>query len=457
MVQIFRFLFIYSAFFLFRKIIKNLTVFITLILLAAALYFSSNYISQRLPGVLWNMSGNLEEEDITREQIVEKEVIIKKGDTFNAILRNQNLPSADIIHLIKLAGTAKLTARLNIGQTVKFYYETKLIEQAESDIVEEKLILSKIVLKIDGTKSIEFVRADDNFIINDITVPLKKMLSRYEATVSTNLISSLQKAGLTTNSVIKLINAYSYQLDLQRQIKPGDKITVIAEKFVTPDNKLSRHGKILYASLTSKGTNYNIYLYSPSGKEEDLGFFTENGQSIKGTLLKTPIDVVRISSHFGYRKTHPVHGFGRMHKGIDFAASTGTPIYSAGDGVVQFIGWKNGYGRFISVKHNNGLSTAYAHASKFAKNITKGSRVKQGQIIAYVGSSGHATGPHLHYEVLINGVQVNPLKFKSTPGIKLQGKQLAVFNVFRANLQKLHKRLIANPEIPSEEFQSVNL
>lgn len=450
MTQFIRFIFAYSVYFLFQKIFKKLTLFIIFIIVACILYLSSNYISKKLPGVLWNMSGTIEE-DIAPKEVI-KTVIIKKGDTLSAVLRNQDLPSAEIINLIQLANSNKAVTQLNIGQEIKFYYDLELVEQSESDLVEEKLVLSRIFIKIDSVKSLEFVRSNDEFIIHHINSPLTKILTRYDATVRTSVIASLQKAGMTTNSIIKLINAYSHQLDLQRQIRAGDKITVIAEKFVTPENKLSHHGKILYASLTSKGTNYSIYLYSPTGREEDLAFFSENGQSIKGTLLKTPIDVVRISSHFGFRSKHPVLGFGRMHKGVDFAASTGTPIYSAGDGVVQFMGWKSGYGRFILVKHNNGLSTAYAHASKFAKNIKQGSKVKQGQIIAYVGSSGHTTGPHLHYEVRINGTQVNPLKFKSTPGIKLQGKQLTVFNNFRTHLIKLNSRLQNKTEIPAEEF-----
>ena len=454
MTQIIRFIFAYITFFLFRKIFRKLPLLMIFIIVVGLLYLSSSYISARLPGVLWNMSGKVEEESPPTELI--KTVIIKKGDTLSAIFKDQDLPSTDLIKLLKLVNDNKDIAKLNIDKEIKFHYDIELVEQGESDLVEERSILNRIFIKLDNIKSVEFVRSNDDFIIHSINSPLTKILTRYDATVTTSVIASLKKAGMTTSSVIKLINAYSHQLDLQRQIRAGDKITVIAEKYVTPDNKLSHHGKILYASLTSKGNNYNIYLYSPTGRGEDLAFFSENGQSIKGTLLKTPVDVVRISSHFGYRAKHPVLGYGRQHKGVDFAASTGTPIYSSGNGVVQFIGWKSGYGRFILIKHNSSLSTAYAHASKFAKNIALGSKVKQGQVIAYVGSSGHATGPHLHYEVRINGTQVNPLKFKSTPGIKLQGKQLTIYNNFRTHLLKLNNQLKTKSEIPAEEF-TINL
>ena len=174
-------------------------------------------------------------------------------------------------------------------------------------------------------------------------------------------------------------------------------------------------------------------------------------------MLKTPIDVVRISGHFGYRKKHPIHGYGAMHKGLDFAASTGTPIYAAGDGEVQFAGWKSGYGRFVLVKHKNGLSTAYAHASKFAKNLKVGSKVKQGDIIAYVGRTGHATGPHLHYEVRVNGKQVNPIEFKSTPSIKLSGSNLSKFNEFKKQVHNLNKKLNSKSELTAAEVPSIKL
>jgi murein DD-endopeptidase MepM/ murein hydrolase activator NlpD len=454
MVQIIRILFAHPALFCLHLIRKRPKLSITILAVLSILFFSSNYISDRLPGMLWDMSGNTEEKNI--EERVEK-VVIKKGDTLTSILRKQKLPASDIITLCKLASSEKATSILSIGKVLNFYYDVEIYEQEESDLVEERSVLNRMALTIDNSNSIEFVRQGDDFVLHKITSPLKKMLSKYDATVSTSIIASLQKAGMNTSIVIKLINAYSYQIDLQREIRTGDKITVIAEKFVTQDNQFSHHGKILYASLTSKGTDYNIYLYSPSGSEHEQTFFSDNGQSIKGTLLKTPLDVVRISSHFGYRKKHPVLGFGRMHKGVDFAASTGTPIYSAGDGVIKFIGWKSGYGRFVLVKHPNNLETAYAHASKFAKNLKVGSRIKQGQIIAYVGSSGHATGPHLHYEVRISGKQINPVLFKSTPGVKLTGTKLANFNLRKKRLIKLANELTEKTEISAEEVKGINL
>jgi murein DD-endopeptidase MepM/ murein hydrolase activator NlpD len=264
-------------------------------------------------------------------------------------------------------------------------------------------------------------------------------------------MSSLQKAGMSTTNIVKLINAYSHQIDFQRQIKSGDKITVIAEKFITDANEFSHHGEVLYASLKTQKNEYNIYNYSTNNKPKDAVFFTDKGNSIKSTLLRTPVNVVRISSHFGYRKKHPVLGYGAMHKGVDFAAAVGTPIYAAGDGDVEFVGWKSGYGRFILIKHNRTLSTAYAHASKFSKNLKRGDKIKQGDIIAYVGKSGRVTGPHLHYEVRVNGKQVDPMKFKSTPGVHLAGNKLIDFQKHQEKIKLLSKKLTGNIEIPASD------
>ena len=454
MTQIIRILFAYSTFFLFQKFAQRTSLFLSILIATSTVFLFSDYISDRLPGTLWNMSGDISKDDV--EEIV-SEVVIEKGDTLSTILKKQNLSNSEIQNLIKSASTQPLLSKLGIGQVLKFYYEVELVEQEESELVEERLILSRMSIKIDTTRSLEFVRIGEDFVIHNISAPLKKLISKYETTINTSLIASLQQAGISTNTIIKLVNAYSHQIDFQRQIKTGDKIVVITEKFVTSDNEFSHHGKILHASLTSAGTDYNIYLYSPSGKEADVEFFSEEGQSIKSALLKTPIDVVRISGHFGYRKKHPILGFGRMHKGVDFAASAGTPINAAGEGVVQVVGWKSGYGRFVLIKQRNGLSTAYAHASKFANNLKVGSKVKQGDIIAYVGSTGHATGPHLHYEVHVNGKQVNPVEFKSTPSIKLAGSKLSKFNAFKTQMHNLNKKLNSKIELTAAEVPSIKL
>ncbi len=456
MAQILRILIAYPALFLLQKIIKRFSLFISLIVFICVIVFAGEYINNFFPNDLFKNLNLTEEESATNEATI-KEVTISKGDTIGAILRKQDLPNLDIRALIKVATNKKITSQLKIGQKLVFEYNIQLIEKEDSDLNEEALVLDRMIFVKDKINSIEFVRQEDKFIAHNIKAPLKKLITQYNATIDSSLITSLKKAGMSTTSIMNLINAYSHQIDFQRQIRAGDKISVISEKFVTENDEFSHHGKILYSNLNSRGSEYTIYRFSPSGKKEDLQFFSEDGQSIKSTLLRTPVKVARISSHYGYRKKHPVLGYGAMHKGVDFAASIGTPIYASGSGTVSFIGWKSGYGRFILIKHDRTLSTAYAHSSKFAKGLKKGSRVKQGDIIAFVGKSGRVTGPHLHYEVRINDKQVNPMKFKSKPGIKLTGAKLTNFKKYKNQIQELGKKLGDDLELTAEKINEIKL
>jgi len=453
MAQIFRILIGYPFLFLLQNAIQRVSFIVGLVALTAVLFFANGHISNILPtSLLPSTSGNIQTEstEITRE------VTIKNGDTLGAILRNQQLPNEDIRELVKLSSLSQIASNLKIGQNLVFNYSIELSENSESDLNQEKLVLSRMTLKLDKVNSIEFVRRDDKFAVHHISAPLTKLVTQYEATIDSSVVASLKAAGMSGNSINELINSYSHQIDFQRQIQSGDKITVITEKFVTSEGDLSHHGKILYASLQTKNKDYNIYRYSPTGREEGTQFFSEDGDSIKSNLLRTPLKVARVSSHFGHRH-HPTLGYNKMHKGVDFAAAVGTPIQAAGNGEVSFVGWKDGYGKIITIKHSGGMSTAYAHASKFANNIKKGSKVKQGDVIAYVGKSGRATGAHLHFEVLINGKHVNPMKFKSTPSIVLAGDKLSKFKKYKGQLQNLSKKLNQHTELAVDDVTEIKI
>jgi murein DD-endopeptidase MepM/ murein hydrolase activator NlpD len=432
--------------------LRKFSFFISLILLALLLLAINLHIN--------NMSFSLLNQKLVIEEEVSESttstVVIQKGDTLSNILKKENIDSDDIQKITKIAESENLTL-LKIGKTITFEYTINLIEKDGEELAIEQKVLNMLSFEIDNIKSIDIIKSENDFSAQVNSVPLTKLITKYETTVDSNVISSLKKAGLSSNSIISLINTYSHQIDFQRQIHPGDKITVITEKFVTPDSKLSHHGEIIYSSIQSQGNEYTIYRYSPTGKKEQYEFFSEDGKSTKSTLLKTPIKVVRISSTFGYRDKHPVHGYGAMHEGVDFAAPVGTPIYSAGSGTVEFIGWASGYGRIVVIKHNNSLSTAYAHASKFANGLKKGSSVRQGDTIAFVGTSGNVTGAHLHYEVRENGKKINPANFKSTPSIQLTGMELAKFNKFKNQISRLESKLDGNIEIAAAELKEVNL
>jgi len=393
------------------------------------------------------------EEEIPEESSVS--LAVKKGDTLNTILKGQNLPNSDIGQILSLIKNKNINPSLKHGKQITFDYEIKIIESDDNDLTEETRTLTKLTIAIDKTNSLEIIREGDDFIAKNTSIKLNKFLTKTSVVIGTNFMSALKSIGLTTNSIIQLINSYSYQIDFQRQIQAGDTATVILEKFATEDGDFSHYGKILYASLNLSGKEYNIYNYSHNNSHDNHSFFSENGKSVKRSLLRTPVNLVRISSNYGNRM-HPTLGFTKMHKGIDFAAPTGTPIYAAGHGVISEIGWKSGYGNFVQIKHSPTLSTAYAHASKFAKNLKPGSTVKQGQVIAYVGSTGRATGAHLHYEVKIDGKHVNPMSIKTTPGIELTGTQLTKFGQFKKKINLLVNKLDKNIEIAENSVNSLN-
>ncbi|WP_341793830.1 MULTISPECIES: M23 family metallopeptidase [unclassified Rickettsia] len=411
----------------------SLLLFVGLVIFIS--FAVNNYVNDTLSITLVHP-----ETDESQEALSFKEITVKKGDTIKSILIEQNIQKNDIEKIVSLVKEGKLSSTLKIGQQITFEYETKITENDNEDLTSESVFLNKIIIAIDKLKTIEVIRENDNFKIEEIIVPLTKTVVKSSVNIESNFMSALKKLGLSNNSIIELINAYAYQIDFQRQIKSGDTATVITEKYVTEDGKFSHHGKILYVSLNLSGKEYNIYRYSQDNNANNHAFFSEDGKSVKRSLLKTPLKVIKISSQYGNRK-HPILGYTKMHKGVDFAAPTGTPIYSAGNGVITEIGWKSGYGKFIQIKHSGTLSTAYAHASNFAKNLKVGSIVKQGQIIAFVGSTGRATGPHLHYEVKIDGKHVNPVSVKTTPGVELNGKKLASFNQFKKEIKTLSVKL----------------
>ncbi len=440
-------------YFIFDYSIRKFSVVISLFLLILLLIGVNLYINNTMSFSLLDQKSVIEEEI---SENTTNTVIIKKGDTLYSILKKEAISNENIQKITQIAKSENLTL-LQIGKTITFEYTINLLEEEEEELATEQKLLNMLSFEIDNIKSVDIIKSENDFSVQVNSAPLTKLITKYEAVIDSNVISSLKKAGLSSNSIISLINTYSHQIDFQRQIHPGDKITVITEKFVTPDSKLSHHGEIIYSSIQSRGNDYTIYRYSPTGKKGQYDFFSDKGISTKSTLLKTPIKVVRISSKFGYRKKHPVHGYGAMHQGVDFAAPIGTPIYAAGSGVVEFVGWGSGYGRIVVIKHNKSLSTAYAHASKFAKGLKKGSKVKQGDVIAFVGVSGKVTGAHLHYEVRQNGKKINPEKFKSTPNIQLVGNELVKFNKFKNQILRLAAKLDGDIEIAASDIKEVKL
>lgn len=256
--------------------------------------------------------------------------------------------------------------------------------------------------------------------------------------VENSLYGSMAKSGIPDGIINRMIKAYSWTVDFQRDIWGGEEIEVLYETKETDDGEYVRSNRLLYANLKLRGRDLPIYLY-----EKDKGFpnyFEPSGQSIRRALMKTPIDGARLSSGYGMR-THPVLGYKKAHKGVDFAAPTGTPIYAAGDGVVQRANRFSSYGNYIKIKHNKTFQTAYAHLNGFAKGIRAGARVKQGQVIGYVGTTGRSTGPHLHYEVHKNGVKVNPHSVDLPLGEQLKGEKREQFRTMMRERNKMYESI----------------
>jgi murein DD-endopeptidase MepM/ murein hydrolase activator NlpD len=295
-------------------------------------------------------------------------------------------------------------------------------------------------MPISPTATVQLSRQkNDGFTAKKIDAPVEHKLARAGGTIDSSIYETGVSSGLPPALLSEIISAYSYDVDFQRDIKQGDSMDVLFERTQTKDGVATGHGNIIFAELDLGDRELKIYRYVDKSGSSD--YYNEHGESIRKALLRTPINGAHITSGYGMRM-HPLLGYSKMHRGIDFGAPLGTPIYAAGDGTVDFIGRKGGYGNFLKIKHNAKYASGYGHISRFASGLTPGSKVKQGQIIAYVGSTGMSTGPHLHYEIMINDEQVNPSNVKFKNGNVLQGRELAAF---RRNVEQIQANLNATP------------
>ncbi len=274
--------------------------------------------------------------------------------------------------------------------------------------------------------------ADGSFTATSTQEQLVAKLHRAGAKIDSSLYLAAMQAGIPAEIVVQMIHMFSYEVDFQRDLKPGDSFEVLYNYYYTPDGRPAKQGEIAYAAMHLSGRTVQLYRYQPHDGD-GADYFDSKGQSAKSMLMKTPVDGARISSGFGMR-FHPVLGYTRMHKGIDFAVPVGTPVMAAGGGTIETEGWVNGYGNFMLVNHGSGYATGYGHLSRFAPGIHRGSHVHQGEVIAYSGNTGMSTGPHLHYEIRINKVQVNPLTVKVARGRMLYGRDLRDFLMERIHV-----------------------
>lgn len=345
------------------------------------------------------------------------------GDTLEKILKRQQV-SADQVYLaVKALDEVFSTKKLKPGNHLQLLLANSLDGSKELlNLNLRTCVEDEYIVKKDGAR----------YVAKKSKVALEKQDKVVGVVIQTSLYGQLAAQKVPHNVIKELIKAFSYKIDFQRSFQAGDKCQVYFSTFKDLKTGKETDGELLFANLTISAKNHPIYKFQSSGN--DIGYYDDKGHSIKCGLLRTPVDGARISSHFSGQRRHPVLGFTRAHKGVDFAAPSGTPIMAAGAGVITKIGWVNGYGRYICIRHSNEYSTAYAHMSAFKKGLGVGGRLKQGEVIGYVGASGLASGPHLHYEVLHCGKQINPLLVKMLPVGNLQGVALSRFNEHKAKI-----------------------
>ncbi|MDB3895198.1 peptidoglycan DD-metalloendopeptidase family protein [Candidatus Pelagibacter sp.] len=353
---------------------------------------------------------------------------IKSGETFDKILKDYSIDKDEITiiknSLIKKVNINKLTTK----QSIQFK-----IDQTNNKIKE-------FVFQISNTEKIYLKRniEENKFNQEIVSVKLDKKIIYKENIIIQSLYKSATDKSIPANTIIEFARIYGFQVDFQRDVRKQDKFQIMYEVFLDENKKIIETGEILFANLKLSGQNNSLYYFD---YDENEGHYDKNGKSVQKALMKTPINGARLSSSFGMRK-HPIDGFNKMHRGTDFAAPKGTPIMASGNGIIKKAGWCGGGGNCVKIRHNSTYETIYAHMSKFARGIKNGVRVKQGQTIGYVGSTGKSTGPHLHYEVVVNGKKVNSQKLKLPSGKILKGKERKFFETNKIKLDVLKSEKI---------------
>ena len=355
-------------------------------------------------------------------------LMVEPGDTLMALLTDAGIARQEAYEAITALEEVFSPRRLRAGQEIK-------IALAESDDAEgEGFSLVSLALQPDVETDVSVDRDDTGFY-KALSTPRELTVgSEYgEGSIESSLYQASLDAGMPHGTLMDLIRVFSFDVDFQRDIHKGDGFRALYDLHYDDKGEIVKTGEVRFASLVLGGKERRYYRYTTEEGETD--YFDPDGKSVRRTLMRTPIDGARLSSGFGMRK-HPILGYSRMHKGTDFAAPTGTPVYAAGNGKIVVAGRNGGYGNYVRIRHNSRYQTAYAHLHGFARGIGKGSRVEQGQIIAYVGSTGRSTGPHLHYEVLVDGTQVNPRTIDLPTGTVLAGAELEKFQMHRARIEQ---------------------
>ena len=409
----------------------NPIIFFSLILLVSIIFFSiNNIINQR----------NIENHENFKTVSSSKEFSNLKGYLISKLNSpykeiKYSINNNDSIEKILKKYEVKLEDVKEISTKLKRRNLSNIYSGRELSMVLKKLPngLNTVVnlnFPISNTTSIDIRKSKDTFLIKENILQLYKKEIVVKNSISNNLYSSAMDVNIEPNIIVEFARIFGFEVDFQRDIRKGDWFEIYYEKFIDDNNKVRDTGKIIYASMYVNGEEINLYNFKYNNEEE---YYDIKGKSITKSLMKTPINGARLSSSFGMRK-HPILGYNKMHRGTDFAAPSGTPIMASGSGTVTRARWCGGGGNCVKIKHNSTYETIYAHMKSFAKGIREGKKVKQGQIIGYVGSTGLSTGPHLHYEVIVNGKKVNSQKLKLPSGKTLKGDERKQFELDRIKI-----------------------
>ena len=416
---------------------KNLEIFALGLLILITITFTSyyNYNKKKIFNNYSNLLDNVYFKKSFSQILDSLEPRFKKiehevnvGETFDKILEGYLVEKSEIDQIKKELGKKINLNKLNINQKLSF-----TIDQTSS-------IIKEFVFQVSTTEKIYLTRKKETnkFDQKILVTKLNKNIIYDESIILESLYKSASNQKIPAGIIVEFARIYGFQVDFQRDVRKRDSFQIMYEVFLDDKKNVIETGNILYANLKLSGEDNSLYYFDSKNSE---GHYDKSGKSVQKALMKTPINGARLSSPFGMRK-HPIDGFNKMHRGTDFAAPMGTPIMASGNGVIKKAGWCGGGGNCVVIKHNSTYQTVYAHMSKFAKGIRKGTRVKQGQTIGYVGSTGKSTGPHLHYEVIVNGKKINSQTLKLPSGKVLKGDERKIFETKRIKLDVLKSEKI---------------
>ena len=410
---------------------QNRIILISLLILISLVFFiSQDFVENKINDKSTNLKNTAKSSEFLdlsnfliskiNSPYTEKKYIIQNNDSIEKILNKFKVRNEDI-KIISFKLKQKKLASIYSGRKLSLIL--KKIDEKTNTVV-------NLLYPLNNTLSIEVRKIQDNFIVSERILKLNKKEIVVKNIIKNNLYSSAIEKKIEPNIIVEFARVFGFEVDFQRDIRKGDWFEIYYEKFEDDNGKVRDTGKIIYASMFVNGEEINLYNFKYNNHEE---YYDIKGKSITKSLMKTPINGARLSSSFGMRK-HPILGYNKMHRGTDFAAPSGTPIMASGSGTVTRARWCGGGGNCVKIKHNSTYETIYAHMKSFAKGVKEGRKVKQGQIIGYVGSTGLSTGPHLHYEVIVNGKKVNSQKLKLPSGKTLRGKEREEFELERIKI-----------------------